>query len=174
MKRDNGKATLFMTKWQYFWDSIFLCNTSGPVCINNFKKANLPLINSTSSGSVSSFFMWTIQLTLMSTVCRSLVIKALVISHHGSLLVKADDLARYLSHCTEEVAHSSTMCLEIAILIATQQGTSHTTVVLCALQHQPLMVTYTGYKSNDSMCEKNGGWHSPHGALVIGRWPTSS
>jgi len=50
-------------------------------------------------------------------------------SHHGSLLIKADDLARYLSNCTEEVAHSVAMCQGVAMFIARQQGTSHTTVV---------------------------------------------
>lgn len=53
-------------------------------------------------------------------------------SHHGSLHVKADDLVRYLSNCTEE-AHSLAMCQRVAMFIATQQGTSRTTVVLCAL-----------------------------------------
>lgn len=42
-------------------------------------------------------------------------------SHHGSLRVKADDLVRYLSNCTEEVAHSSAIRQRIAMLIATQQ-----------------------------------------------------
>lgn len=53
--------------------------------------------------------------------------------HYGSLHVKADDLVRYLSNCTEEAAHSLAICQRVAMFIATQQGTSRTTVVLCAL-----------------------------------------
>lgn len=63
-------------------------------------------------------------------------------SHHGSLLIKADDLARYLSNCTEEVAHSRAMCQGVAMFIARQQGTSHTTVVFVhyATSHGWLLV----------------------------------
>lgn len=54
-------------------------------------------------------------------------------SHHGSLHVKADDLVRYLSNCTEEVAHSLAIGQGVATIIATRQVTSQTTVVFCAL-----------------------------------------
>lgn len=47
-------------------------------------------------------------------------------SHHGSLHVKADDLVRYLSNCTEEVARS--LGQKVALFIATQQVTSQTTL----------------------------------------------
>lgn len=42
-------------------------------------------------------------------------------SHHGSLHVKADDLVRYLSNCTEEVEHSLATGPKLALFIATQQ-----------------------------------------------------
>lgn len=45
-------------------------------------------------------------------------------SHHASLHVKADDLIRYLSNCTEEVAHSLAIGQRVATFIATQQVTS--------------------------------------------------
>lgn len=54
-------------------------------------------------------------------------------SHHGSLYVKADVLFGYLSNCTEEVAHSLAIGQRVALFIATQQVTSQTTVVFCAL-----------------------------------------
>lgn len=54
-------------------------------------------------------------------------------SHHGSLHVKADELVRYLSNCTEEVAQSLALGQRVAMFIATQQVTSQTTVVFCAL-----------------------------------------
>lgn len=41
-------------------------------------------------------------------------------SHHGSLHVKADDVVRYLSNCTEEVAHS--LCQRVAMFLATQHN----------------------------------------------------
>lgn len=85
-------------------------------------------------------------------------------SHHGSLHVKADDLVRYLSNCTEEEAHSVAAGQRVAMFTATQQVTSQTTVVFVHYGHQPWVVTHMGYKSNDSMCEKNGSRHSPYGA----------
>lgn len=86
-------------------------------------------------------------------------------SHHGSLHVMADDLVRYLSNCTEEEAHSLAAGQRVAMFTATRQVTCQTTVVFVHYGHQPLVVTYKGYKSNDSMCEKNGSRHSPYGAL---------
>lgn len=77
-------------------------------------------------------------------------------SHHGSLHVKADDLVRYLSNCTEEEAQSLAMCQRVAMFIATQQGTSRTTVVLCALWTPAIGCLLIQVNRAMTACEKNG------------------